>query len=85
MFTLLLGKSQSLWLRADNLSKYQPYLTENVRHVINTNGAYMMSVFIDDKPLGLMYADGDKLDDEGYKQFRLCCQQAAKALSGGQR
>ena len=85
LFTVLLSKSQSLWLRADNLSKYQTYLTETVRHVINTNGAYMMSVFIDDKPLGLMYADGDKLDDEGYKRFRLCCQQAARALSGNRR
>ena len=80
LFTALISKPQSLWLNQDNAGKYVPYLSSALRRAINSDGAYMMSVFVNARPLGVLYADGDALDSEGYKQFRLLCQEAVKAL-----
>ena len=44
----------------------------------------MMSLFVGDKPLGLMYGDGETLNQEGYRQFRELCQEAS-ALTAGSR
>ena len=76
----MISKPQSLWLNRDNAGRYVPYLSSALRHAINSDGAYMMSVFVNARPLGVLYADGDALDSEGYKQFRLLCQEAVKAL-----
>ena len=80
LFTALIGKPQSLWLNRENAAKYLPYLSAPLRRAISPKGAYMMSVFVNEKPLGLMYADGTALNAEGYKQFRLLCQDAMRAL-----
>lgn len=85
LFSALMTKSQSLWLNASNARKYQSLLPVSLRSMLGPQGAYLMSLFIGDKPLGLMYADGRGMSDEGYRQFRKLCQEATAVLSAGSR
>ena len=41
-----------------------------------------MSIFANDRPLGLLYADGDALSGEGYERFRVLCREASGILGG---
>lgn len=85
LFSALMGKPQSLWLNAANARKYQAYLPVSLRRLLGPQGAYLMSLFIGDRPLGLMYADGKGMSEDGYRQFRKLCQEATSALSAGSR
>ncbi len=82
LFTILIGKPQSVWLNRDNAKKYQAYLPTPLRAMLGRHGAYMMSLFVGDKPLGLLYGDGEDLSEQGYRQFRDLCREASSALSG---
>lgn len=82
LFTILMGKSQSVWMNPDNTSKYQGFLPTPLRQMLGAQGAYMMSLFVKDKPLGLLYADGGSLNAQGYQQFRDLCLEASAALGG---
>lgn len=80
LFTMLMRKPQSVWLNRGNAKKYQAYLPPELQRLFGPQGAYMMSVFADDRPLGLLYADGDALNGEGYDRFRALCREAASTL-----
>jgi HD-like signal output (HDOD) protein len=82
LFSLLMTKPQSVWLHRGNARKYQAYLSRDLRAVFGPEGAFMMSIYVGDKPLGLFYADGPGLSDSGYAQFRSLCREAAEVLSG---
>lgn len=83
LFTLLMQKPQSLWLNPDNSGRYQGYLPAPLRGALAPDGAYIMSLFVGDRPLGLMYGDGGRLSEDGYRQFRDLCREATAALTGG--
>lgn len=83
LFTLLLGKTQSVWLHPGNAAKYQGHLPASLRPMLAPGGAYMMSLFIREKPLGLLYGDGGQLSEAGYRQFRTLCRDACDALGAG--
>jgi hypothetical protein len=83
LFTALMGKPQSLWLNRDNAKSYQGYLPPALRRLMGAHGAYMMSLFVRDRPLGLLYGDGSSLSEQGYRQFRDLCLEASEALGGG--
>ena len=83
LFTALMGKSQSVWLNPQNAAKYRPYLPDSLRRMLSPDGAFTMSLFVRGRPLGLMYGDGDTLDEQGYRKFRALCQEAVNALGGG--
>ena len=83
LFTLLLGKTQSVWLHPGNTAKYQGHLPASLRPMLAPEGAYMMSLFIREKPLGLLYGDGGQLSEAGYRQFRALCREACDALGAG--
>lgn len=84
LFTKLLEKPVSLWINAENREKYWRVIPEPFKMIIKTNSFYVMSVLIDDKPVGLFYADRRSancdLDETAYQQFRLLCQSATKSL-----
>lgn len=83
LFTALMGKPQSLWLNPGNVDRYQGHLPAPLRGMLGPEGAYMMSLFVRDKPLGLLYGDGATLSEQGYRQFRDLCLEAGAVLGGG--
>ncbi|MGB5450597.1 MAG: HDOD domain-containing protein [Sedimenticolaceae bacterium] len=85
LFTGLMGKPQSLWLNTENAGRYLDHLPASLRRMLGSQGAYMMSLFVRDKPLGLLYGDGASLSEQGYRQFRELCLEAGAILAGGQR
>lgn len=85
LFAALMGKPQSLWLHGGNIGKYQAYLPPALRDLIDMRGAFLMSLFVGNRPLGLMYGDGADLDETGYRQFRTLCKEATSALTAGSR
>jgi HD-like signal output (HDOD) protein len=85
LFGLLMGKQQSVWLHRGNVARYKPYLLPSIRPLFGAKGAYLMSLFVDDKPLGLLYADGPTLSEEDYQVFRQLCHEATETLTGGRK
>lgn len=83
LFTALIGKPQSLWLNLDNTKTYERFLPPTLRRMLAPQGAYMMSLFVGDRPLGLLYGDGSTLSERGYQRFRELCLEAGAALGGG--
>jgi hypothetical protein len=53
--------------------------------MLSPHGAYLMSLFVHDKPLGLLYGDGTALNEGGYRQFRELCLEASRVLDTGSR
>lgn len=82
LFAALMIKPQSLWLSRDNAKTYQGYLPPALRRLLGPQGAYMMSLFVGDKPLGLLYGDGSPLSEQGYQRFRDLCLEASTVLGG---
>lgn len=85
LFTAMLGKSQSIWLNHANAARFRAYLPDSLARLLAPHGAYLMSLFVRQRPLGLLYADGARLDEQGYRQFRDLCTEAARALTSGSR
>lgn len=85
LFTRLLEKQISLWVKDDNRAKFWPLVPRDFKVLIKTNSFFAMSIHVDDKPVGLFYADRRsadcKLDETSYKQFRQVCQIVAKGLA----
>jgi len=80
LFSLLLGKQQSVWLNPGNREKYTPLLKELPLDGGSTKGFFAMSIFVQDKALGLLYADGGELNEQNYKRFRKLCAEVARTL-----
>ena len=83
LFTLLLTKTQSVWLHPENAAKYQGHLPASLLPMLAAEGGYMMSLFVREQPLGLMYGDGGQLGEAGYHRFRALCREACEALGAG--
>lgn len=83
LFSALMGKPQSIWLNPSNRDRFQAFLPESLRRILDAEQAYLMSLYVGDRPLGVMYGDGDALSDQGYRQFRELCREATLALSPG--
>jgi len=84
LFTHVMKKSQSIWLNTGNKEKYWKLVPESLKKIINTSSFFAGSVFVDDKPIGLFYADrhiGDcQLDEASYKRFKVLVQLVGKAI-----
>lgn len=84
LFSALLKKPQSLWLNPKNLQKYRQAIPESILPLICPKGCLLMSVFINNKSVGLFYADGGAstpLSEEQYHNFKLLCQRFTQELS----
>jgi len=75
LFSLLLAKPQAVHLHSDNRKKFAPYLPPLGLDEQALAGFYATSVFVNERPLGILYADGGRSDAEGYAAFR---QEAAR-------
>ena len=85
LFTRLLEKQVSLWIQHENRAKFWPSVPSTFKDLIKTTSFFTMSIHVDDKPVGLFYADRRnadcELDETAYKQFRQICQLVAKGLA----
>lgn len=85
LFGILMGKMQSVWVNEENRGKLWPRVSPELRARIGRGDFYAMSLFGNDKPIGLIYADrghGDcELDGQTYEDFKKLCLEAAKGLS----
>lgn len=83
LFSALLGKPQSLWLNAATGERYRGHLPAALRGVFVDDGSYLMSLFVGQRPLGVMIGHGGTTDETGYRQFRALCQEAVAVLAAG--
>jgi hypothetical protein len=83
LFTALIAKPQSVWLNRQNARTYEGLLPVSLRQMLSLQGAYIMALFVHEKPLGLLYGDGTTLNEAGYRQFRDLCLEASTVLGAG--
>lgn len=75
LFAQLMGKPQSVWLHDANRTNLKPFLTGELTRIVGHGDFFAMSIFLKDKPLGLLYADAREgssmgLDDQAYQMFK---------------
>lgn len=88
LFTLLMSKPQSFWLNAVNRKKYLPAIPQHLHMTLNNNGFFVSSLFVEDKPVGILYADANsttKLNNGSFTFFKQLVLQLGTALSGDQK
>ncbi|MCW8943307.1 MAG: HDOD domain-containing protein [Sedimenticola sp.] len=84
LFTLMMKKPQGIWLNRENQGKLTPLFSEQSRSALDTRGFYMSSLFINNLPLGILYADRSDpefLDKHGFNQFKSLAQRLCNELS----
>ncbi len=84
LFTLMMKKPQGIWLNRENQGKLTPLFSEQSRSALDTRGFYMSSLFINNHPLGILYADRSDpefLDKHGFSQFKSLAQRLCNELS----
>jgi len=70
LFSLLLTRAQAVHVAPDNHQRYAPYLESVPLDKQALAGFYATSLFVDGRPVGILYADGGHPDDQGYSAFR---------------
>ncbi|QLI80075.1 HDOD domain-containing protein [Chitinibacter fontanus] len=88
LFTRLLQKPSSIWLNSGNASQYQALLPSEFREQVQTDSFCAMSIFVGDKPLGILYADvGDQaqVSDYQYQHFKQISTLTSRALAHNAR
>ena len=84
LFSRLLEKSQAVLINDKNRKKFWPLVPKEFQKLINTNSFIAMSIFIKNKPVGIIYADRHnsacQVDERGYQYFKTVCKQASQAL-----
>jgi HD-like signal output (HDOD) protein len=81
LFKLLMSKQQGFWLRPSNRDKFLPMIPQGVLGPVDQNGFFCMSLFIREKPIGLIYADGKYvLNDDSYADFKQLCAELSMTL-----
>jgi len=88
VLTKLLQKPQSFWLNAANYAQFAPHLPVELVEQIGAKSFCAMSIFVGDKPVGLIYADCGLLGEVSefhYQHFKQICLLASKALAHNAR
>ena len=57
LFSILLAKQQGFWLNSKNQEKYSPLIPENSINTLNNKGFFASSLYLRNKPIGMLYAD----------------------------
>lgn len=75
LFGQLLGKPQSVWLHDANRDNLRPFITPDMMRLLGRGDFFAMSVFLKDKPVGLLFADAQGgarkiLDETSYQRFK---------------
>lgn len=85
LFARLMEKVQGVWYRDSNRATLDPLIPEDLRQQIGEGEFFAMSVFVHNKPVGLLYADRKHgscgLDEHSYDEFKQLCLRAAEGLA----
>ena len=82
LFSLLMNKSQCLWINDDNRGKFWSRVPDAVKLLLQTDSFMAMSVFTQKHSVGLMYADcaeGDMTQAE-YRRFQGLCRMLSEGM-----
>jgi HD-like signal output (HDOD) protein len=81
----LLTKPQAIWINANTFAKYHKMIPQSFQASIMTNSFFAMSLFINNKAIGIIYADnsdsGEELNKELFNQFKHTVVTSSKALT----
>lgn len=83
LFTKLMQKPQAIWVNHSNREKMIPLLPTGLRELLETDSFFALSLFVNDKPRGLFFADRyekDPLTETSYRFFKRLSHTAMKAL-----
>ncbi len=84
LFTKLLSKIASYRVDVDNYSQVLNMLSTEVADVMINKNFMVMSIFANDKPIGVVYADTDSkeenISETEYMAFKTICQSTSLAL-----
>lgn len=85
LFGRLMAKMQGVWLNAENQARYWPMIRPELRAMIGEGEFLAMSLFVGNKPFGLIYADrgraGCPLDTHTYEGFKRLCLLAVRSIA----
>ena len=85
LLKILLNKPMAIWINPETIIKYKKIIPPTLLSEINTNNFCAMSLFIGEKPVGIIYADrstvSNPLDDSAFNQFKQLITLASKALT----
>lgn len=85
LFARLMEKVQGVWYRDSNRATLDPLIPDGLRQQIGEGEFFAMSVFVQSKPVGLLYADRKHgscgLDEHSYDEFKQLCLRAAEGLA----
>lgn len=84
LFSHLISKPQAILMNQATRKKFWPLVPEDFQKLINTNSFVAMSIFINNKPYGLFYADRHtsscQIEDRSYNYFKTLCTHTSKVL-----
>lgn len=84
LLTKLMERTQSIWVREDNRERILPTLPEVLRRVAGDEDFFLMTLILNNRPIGLFYADRYHghlpLDQQSYDGFRRLCTEVLKTL-----
>lgn len=85
LFKILLNKPQAIWINNNTFARYQKLIPQSFLASIMTNNFFAMSLFINDKPVGFIYADhtdsSKDLTEEMFRSFKQLILLSSKALT----
>ncbi|WP_374353545.1 hypothetical protein [Chitinimonas sp.] len=83
VFTKLMLKPQSIWINRSNRAQFDALLPRSLKQTAGEVDFFAMSLFVDDKPVGLFYADnrGGSLHESQYTQFKQVCLITGQSLT----
>jgi hypothetical protein len=88
LFTRLLQKPSGIWINAGNASQYRALLPTQFTEQVQAESFCAMSIFVGDKPLGLLYADSgakNQVSDYQYQHFKQISTLTSRALAHNAR
>ncbi|MCK4866097.1 MAG: HDOD domain-containing protein [Gammaproteobacteria bacterium] len=84
IFSHLILKPQAVLMNESTRAKFWPLVTSDFQKLIGTNSFIAMSIFINNKPFGLFYADRHtsicQIEERSYSYFKTLCTHATKVL-----
>ena len=82
LFSVLMTKSQAIWMNAENRVKYAAFANAEIEQVCSGKDFFAMSLTVHGKVIGLFYADGagNPLNAEGYEAFKMLCARVATGM-----
>lgn len=85
LFSRLMEKTQAIMINDHNRQKYWSLVPVDIQKKLKVNSFIAMSLYINNQPLGLIYADRHsnscQLDDNTYRYFKTVCNQTIKVLT----